>query len=125
MMWQPVAQCTSFVIPHNCKSSQYTTIEERNERYSNFKASMAELDMLNSSKNMDKGATAVFGISVFSDLSRAEFKAEYLGAVVPKKSSRQLAKVADVPAYQGTETSVDWTSRTTPIKDQGGCGACW
>ena len=116
---------TSFVTPRTCSLSQYTTVAERNERYNNFKESLVELDVLNASKNMDKD-TAVFGISVFADLSPAEFQAEYLGAVLPKNATRRLAKVADVPAYQGTATSVDWTSKlTTPIKDQGGCGACW
>ena len=74
---------------------------------------------------MDKG-TAVFGITVFADLSPAEFRAQYLGAVPPKESYSDNATVADVQAYQGTETSVDWTATlTTPIKNQGQCGACW
>lgn len=88
---------------------------------------MAKLDVLNAIEISEKTSSkAVFGITEVADLSTAEFETQYLGSVLPRTSKRQLTKVADVPTYQGTETSVDWTATlTTPIKDQGGCGACW
>ena len=62
---------------------------------------------------------AVFGITEVADLSPVEFETQFLGAKIPRTSKRQLlAKFADVPVYQGTATSVDWTATlTTPIKD--------
>ena len=109
-------------------SSQYASVAERSQRYGNFKLFMAKLDVLNAIEISDKTSSkAVFGITEMADLSPAEFETQYLGAVLPRTSTRQLlSKVADVPTYQGTETSVDWRSTlTTPIKDQGGCGSCW
>jgi hypothetical protein len=86
---------------------------------------LIELDALNASKDTYNG-TAVFGITVFADLSPAEFSAQYLGAVPPSKPSGGMVKATDVPVYQGAATSVDWTATlTTPIKNQGSCNFCW
>ena len=101
---------------------------ERGERYQNFKLFMEKLDLLNAIEISEKiTSKAVFGITEVADLSPVEFETQFLGAVLPRTSKRQLlAKFADVPVYQGTATSVDWTATlTTPIKDQGGCGSCW
>ena len=84
-----------------------------------------EMDVLNSSEKVNNG-TAIFGINAITDLSPEEFRVQFLGSIPPTKAQRRLIKVAEVPRFHGTATSVDWTSTlTTPIKDQGGCGSCW
>ena len=86
---------------------------------------MVEVDSLNAAEKADDG-TAVFGITKLADLSPEEFHQKYLGSVPPNANERMLTEEAEVQAYEGTATSVDWTATmTTPIKDQGGCGACW
>jgi hypothetical protein len=105
-------------------SPQYTG-EEKVARYANFKGSLEVIDDQNTSEKVNKG-TAVFVLNRLAVLSTREFHDEYLGTVAPKKASRELFKVAEVPRFHGTATSVDWTSTlTTKVKDQGGCGSCW
>lgn len=72
---------------------------------------------------------AVHGLTVFADMSLDEFHASQLGSKAmkitslapdyPQKENRQQR-------YTGSDTVMDWTGiLTTPVKDQGLCGACW
>lgn len=72
-----------------------------------------------------KGGSALHGITKFSDLSESQFKSKYLTYVIKNKEN-PIRKTAQIPNYQGTETSVDWSDvYTTSVKDQGYCGSCW
>ena len=89
--------------------------------------SLAEIDAQNKKERAANGS-AVYGITVFSDLSDEEFRSTYLGAVVPDDytSIRRLMPIAPAVAVTETTTYADWTGiYTTPIKNQGGCGSCW
>jgi Papain family cysteine protease len=75
-----------------------------------------------------KNSTAVFGITVFSDMSQQEFQSQYLSLEMPERSSLKRFKTESVEKYipyTGSRTSMDWRNMTTPIKDQGQCGSCW
>jgi len=101
-------------------AKSYATMEEEANRYAIFVENLRTIDARNA-EEMKAGGTAVHGINQFSDLTHEEFKARYLTADIKLKSSN--APVADVPAYTGSQSSVDWTGvYTTPVKNQGYCG---
>jgi C1A family cysteine protease len=70
-----------------------------------------------------KGLSWTCGVNQFSDLTREEFSAMYLGYNWNPYRERkvQLLDETSVP------TSVDWRTQgaVTPIKNQGQCGSCW
>ena len=83
---------------------------------------------MSNAKERHSNGTAIFGVTVMSDLSDEEFKAIYLGTKMPDsdEASRKLTQIAP-PAPHTTETDyADWRGiYTTPIKYQDACGSCW
>ena len=102
-------------------------MDEEARRYSLFKQSLAAVDKRNAVERARNG-TAVFGITVFADLSPEEFQSNFLGTKMSHNPHRRLSEtVVKVEPYTGTETEVDWrpTQASTIIQDQGYCGSCW
>jgi len=104
----------------------YTTEEEYNMRFQNFKESLLRIHSLN------RHQKATFALNKFSDMSKEEFSKTKLSPV--KFSGEQLARsclakgvTAPHVDPSALPTSFDWREKgvVTPVKDQGQCGSCW
>lgn len=102
-------------------------MDEEARRYSLFKQSLAAMDKRNAVERANNG-TAVFGITVFADLSPEEFRSKYLGTKMSNNPHRRLAEtVVRVEPYTGTETEADWrpAQASVIIHEPERCAACW
>jgi len=99
---------------------QYSSIQEYEHRFNNFKSSLAKIDELNS-----KGTGARFGVTKFSDLSSEEFSAKYLNYV--KSPEKKISTPIDISFNGELPVNFDWRNKSavTPVKNQEQCGSCW
>jgi len=83
---------------------------------------MGNLDVI-AARNRD-GSLGTHFINQFSDVTKEEFKARYLGYL--PKADGFTGEEADI-APSASAKAVDWrgSKYVTAVKDQGQCGSCW
>jgi len=106
---------------------KYATTAEWENAFFNFQAALKRVAGYEA-----RGHKGIFGITKFSDLSPAEFRAQYLmpkGSIdvkeMAQKFETKLPQVKKTP--QALPDTWDWRNQkaVTPVKDQQQCGSCW
>jgi cathepsin F len=117
-------QFTAFVHKFN---KVYSSDAEYQQRLSVFRSNLALIKQKNAQARA-QDLQVEFGVTQFTDMSPAEFKAKVLSKtpavpnpewpVAPAYTDEQLAAIP---------STFDWREHgaVTPVKNQGDCGSCW
>ena len=112
-------QTDDFVAFKTKFGKQYSTIAEEKHRARIFAKNMAV-----ASKDNEEAGEEIFGATIFSDLTPAEFKSQYLNYRRSDRHFRGNVEV-EVPIAPASE-SVDWRTKqegvVSAVKNQGNCG---
>lgn len=102
----------------------YLTEQERQVRLLIFEENMKMVEELQASEQ----GTAVYGASIFADMTPNEFKRTHLGYRAELRSQNDIPLVqANIPNDIELPNEFDWRQHNavTPVKNQGSCGSCW
>ncbi|KAF7990840.1 hypothetical protein HCN44_000645 [Aphidius gifuensis] len=109
-----------FLVKYN---KSYSTDEEKQVRIKIFESNMKIAEEL---QKREQGS-AIYGASIFSDITPNEFKRKHLGYRPELRSDNNIPLAhADIPNIELPE-SFDWREHNavTEVKNQGSCGSCW
>ncbi|XP_011169692.1 putative cysteine proteinase CG12163 [Solenopsis invicta] len=101
----------------------YSSPDERNLRLQIFRENLGIIELLQKTEQ----ATGRYGVNMFADMSREEFRTRYLGLRPDLQSENEIPlQEAKFPNIELPPT-FDWRKKgvVTPVKNQGGCGSCW
>ncbi|KAK5584387.1 hypothetical protein RB653_005998 [Dictyostelium firmibasis] len=102
-------------------NKEYSSQDEHDERFINFKSARKTIAVHNAKKSSYK-----LGMNHYADLSNKEFN-----TLIKPKVARPLVNGAeyihDDESTTAIPSTVDWRIQgcVTPVKDQGVCGSCW
>jgi len=98
-------------------NKKYSSYEEEEFRYMNFKNSIMRVTFKNTYGDN------IFGLTKFSDMSPEEFSSVFLNY----KPRGPMEHVSEIQTTTDIPSSFDWRDEgaVTPVKNQGYCGSCW